>query len=91
MADSAKELQLRELRDSISELNRLIKTLQETVAEANAREALLCQERDNFKEQVDYLTKKLFGTSSEKGKGEIPGQINLFNEAEAIQDADPAY
>lgn len=86
MADSAKELQLRDLKDSISELNILIKSLQETIAEANAREALLRQERDNFKEQVDYLTKKLFGTSSEKGISEIPGQMNLFNEAEAVQD-----
>jgi len=86
VADSAKELQLRDLKDSISELNILVNSLQETLAEANAREALILQERDNFKEQVDYLTKKLFGASSEKGKIEVPGQINLFNEAEAIQE-----
>lgn len=86
MADSAKELQLRELKDSICELNTLIKTLQETITQANEREALLRQERDNFKAQVDYLTKKLFGSSSEKGVAQIPGQINLFNEAETLQD-----
>ena len=31
MADSAQGLQLRELKDTISELNKLIKTLQQTV------------------------------------------------------------
>lgn len=35
---------------------------------------------------MDYLTKKLFGTSSEKTPSDIPGQLNLFNEAEAEQD-----
>lgn len=35
---------------------------------------------------MDYLTKKLFGTSSEKTPFDIPGQLNLFNEAEAEQD-----
>ena len=39
-----------------------------------------------LQEQVDYLTKKLFGTSSEKTHSDIPGQLNLFNEAEAEQD-----
>ena len=86
MADSAKELQLRELKDSISELNTLIKTLQEMIVQANEREALLRQERDNFKAQVDFLTKKLSGSSSEKGVAEIPGQVSLFNEAETLQD-----
>ena len=33
-----------------------------------------------------YLTKKLFGRSSEKRKEPIPGQMNLFNEAEDLQD-----
>ena len=46
----------------------------------------LKQERDNLKGQIDYLTKKLFGSSSEKGIGQIPGQRNLFNEAEASAD-----
>ena len=39
--------------------------------------------------QLDYLTKKLFGTSSEKMK-DVEGQLNLFDEAEqeAEQEAD---
>ena len=85
MAANAKDLQLKELKDSISELNKLIRSLQETLAATTAREEQLRQERDNLKEQVDYLTKKLFGKSSEKGIGDIPGQLNLFDEAEALQ------
>ena len=37
---------------------------------------------------MDYLTKKLFGKSSEKRVFEIPGQMSIFNEAEA--EADPS-
>ena len=86
MAGSARDIQMRELKDTISELNKLIKTLQQTIEAANAREAALCQERDNLKEQMDYLAKRLFGASSEKGKCDIPGQLNLFNEAETAED-----
>ena len=35
---------------------------------------------------MDYLTKKLFGSSSEKRSDDIPGQQNLFDEAEAEQN-----
>lgn len=80
MAGSARDIQMRELKDTISELNKLIKTLQQTIEAVNAREAALCQERDNLKEQMDYLTKRLFGASSKKGKCDIPGQLDLFNE-----------
>lgn len=87
MAGSARDIQMRELKDTISELNKLIKTLQQTIEAANAREAALCQERDNLKEQMDYLTKRLFGASSEKGKCDIPGQLDLFNEADGYTGA----
>ena len=97
MADSAKDLQFRELKDMITQLNQLVRSLQETVAESNKREAELRQERDNLKEQVALLTKKLFGSSSEKrtASSQIPGQLSLsdidaalgiFNEAEAEHD-----
>ena len=91
MATSSKEIQLRELKDTIAELNALIKTLQETISSQNAREAALQTERDNLKEQVDYLTKKLFGKSSERSNV-FPGQYNLFNEFEyeAAQDDEDA-
>lgn len=90
MADRVRDIQLRELKDTIAELNKLIRTLQQTIEAANTREAALCQERDNLKEQIDYLTKRLFGTSSEKGKCEVPGQLDLFDEPETEASTDPA-
>ena len=87
MSDTAKDRQLIELKDLISELNQTIRTLQQTLSAMQEREAALQAERDNLKEQVDYLTKKLFGKSSEK-RPDIPGQLSLFNEAELEQDAD---
>ena len=39
MVGSARDIQMRELKDTISELNKLIKTLQQTIEAANAREA----------------------------------------------------
>ena len=86
MADSSKDIQLRELKDMINDLKKMIKTLQATVDAANKREEALTQERDNLKEEIDLLRKKLFGTSSEKRTIDIPGQLNFFNEAELEQD-----
>lgn len=45
-------------------------------------------EKENLRQQIEYLTKKLFGTSSEKRK-DIDGQLNLFDEAG--QEADPTW
>lgn len=86
MADSPKNLQLRELKDMIAQLNQMIKTLQATLEASNKREEQLARERDNLKEEVALLRKKLFGSSSEKRTCDIPGQMNLFNEAEDQQD-----
>lgn len=86
MAQNAKDIQLRELKDLLSELRETNKLLQRTLEETQKEKDVLRQERDNFKEQVDYLTKKLFGSSSEKGACGIPGQMNLFNEAESEMD-----
>ena len=86
MADSSKDIQLRELKDMITDLKKMIKTLQATVDAANKREEALTQERDNLKDEVALLRKKLFGSSSEKRMLDIQGQLNLFNEAEMEQD-----
>ena len=86
MADSSKDIQLRELKDMINDLKKMIKTLQATVDAGNKREEALTQERDNLKEEIDLLRKKLFGTSSEKRTIDIPGQLNFFNEAELEQN-----
>lgn len=86
MADSSKDIQLRDLKDMITDLKKMIKTLQATVDAANKREEALTQERDNLKDEVALLRKKLFGSSSEKRTLDIPGQLNLFNEAEMEQN-----
>ena len=80
MAGNAKDSKIMELKDTISQLNtviesqnELITSLRGTVDECNATIA-------GLREQVEYLTKKLFGTKSEKSKN-IEGQLSLFNEA----------
>lgn len=90
MANSSKDLQLRELKDMITELRNMIKTLQATVDAASKREEVLIQERDNLKDEISLLRKKLFGSSSEKRVIDFPGQLNLFNEAELEQDPSAA-
>lgn len=86
MANSSKDLQLRELKDMITELRNMIKTLQATVDAASKREEVLIQERNNLKDEISLLRKKLFGSSSEKRVIDFSGQLNLFNEAELEQD-----
>ena len=78
MAQNAKDIQMRELKDLLSELRETNKLLRNALEETQKEKAVLQRERDNFKEQVDYLTKKLFGSSSEKGVCDIPGQMDLF-------------
>ena len=82
MAKSAKDIKLMEAKDTIAQLNEvirnqneLIRSLRESVDTCNATIT-------NLNEQVAYLTQKLFGTSSEKRK-DIDGQLSfIFNEAE---------
>jgi transposase len=85
VAVDAKDSLIIELKDIIQKQNIIIEeqrkqnlALQELVRNQAA-------EIKNLKEQVDYLTKKLFGTSSEKSK-DIEGQLSLFNEAEQTAD-----
>ena len=86
MASSAKNIQLRELKDTILHLNTmvseqtaLIKTLRLMIDEKSSREKAL-------QEQVEYLTYKLFVPYSERRSDDIPRQQNLFDEAEIEQD-----
>lgn len=80
MARSANELQNRELRDTIKVLNGTIEDLRKFLKESAEWEEAL-------KQQIEYLTKKLFGTSGEKRTHESDGQLSLFDEVE--QEADP--
>lgn len=53
---------------------------------ASKREEALIQERDNLKDEINLLRKKLFGPSSEKHVVDVPGQLNLFNKAKLEQE-----
>ncbi len=86
MAKDAKDSKTMEQKDMNSQLNmvissqnELIMSLHGTVEECNSTIA-------GLRGQVEYLTGKLFGTSSEKSKN-IKGQLSLFDEAE--QEAQP--
>lgn len=92
MPSSAKDIQFQELKDTISQLNTtisaqttLINQLQKTIEDAQARESEHAKREANLLEQIDYLTKKLFGSSSERRKDELDGQTSLFDEAETLQ------
>lgn len=89
MARDSKDLQLIELKDNIKELNNTIGNLNSLIEAANKREAEHLAEEQRLREQIDYLTKKLFGKSSEK-RDDIEGQLSLFDEAETLaSDDDP--
>lgn len=75
MAKSSKDIQLSELKCLISQLNMIIKTLNETIAKQQA-------ENDNLKAEMAWLKQKLFGSSSERRKDEFPGQMSLFDTEE---------
>lgn len=85
MAGSAAEIKLLEYKDTITQLNTLLTAQTELNLALQKTVDDLRQDNRNLMEQIDYLTKKLFGTSSEKSK-DIEGQLNLFDEAE--QEAD---
>lgn len=87
MTSSAKDLQLRELKDTVSQLKTMVSEQTELIKSLR----LIIDEKSNhekvLQEQADYLAKKLFGSSSERRSDDIPGQQNLFDEAEAEQDS----
>ena len=85
-AKDSKDLQLIELKDTIRELNNTIKSLNALVEAANKREEEHIKREKVLQEQIDFLTKKLFGKSSEKRTNDIEGQLSLFNEAELEAD-----
>ena len=81
MPRSAKDIQLIELKDTVSQLNKLISTQVKTMDSLNKTIEELRQELRNQKAENDYLKSKLFGSSS--GKTPFPGQMNLFMEEPA--------
>jgi len=51
--------------------------LEKELTEINKKQA---HEIELLKEQIQFLTKKLFGTSSEKSSKVGPGQLTIFDE-----------
>ena len=91
LAKDLRDRQLIELKDTIKEQSNKIDSLISLLEAANKREEEHIKREQVLQEQIDFLTKKLFGKSSEKRNNDIEGQLNLFNEAEAEQtDPDPS-
>ena len=80
MPRSAKDIQLIELKDTISKLNELILAQTSSIDSLQKTIEDLRQELSNKQAEVDYLKAKLFGSSSEKRGAPFPGQLNLFEE-----------
>lgn len=85
LAKDLRDRQLIELKDTIKEQSNKIDSLISLLEAANKREEEHIKREKVLQEQIDFLTKKLFGKSSEKRNNDIEGQLNLFNEAEAEQ------
>ena len=83
---TAKDLQVREFKDTIVEQRQLIKMLREALDASTTQSKELTLQIANLNEQLAFMKKKLFGTSSERRSLEVNGQIDLFNEAEAEVD-----
>lgn len=96
MSQSARDIQFRELKDTVQQLNTTIRSLNTLIENQNAmlaaakeREEKQAENNKILQEEIAYLKSKLFGASSEKRKNDqIPGQMILpiFNEAEALVD-----
>lgn len=79
MAESSVELQFKELKDMVSALNQTIVVLNNTISDLNKK-------LSNKELEIEYLKRKLYGTSSEKLKRSLEqdGQMSLFSIMEDI-------
>ncbi len=86
MPRSAKDIQLAELKDTVSQLNELIRT--QTAAMTSLQKTIeqLQQDLANKTAEIDYLKAKLFGSSSEKTKLPFPGQLSLFDPDDRVPE-----
>ena len=87
MAVSAKDSKFLEQKDLISQLNATIAAQTELIQSLKKDHEADCEQIQNLLAQVDYLTKKLFSTSSEKMK-DVDGKLILVDEAELEADVD---
>ena len=82
LARNSNALLQRELLDTIKELRAIIEDLRKEVAAGHERERLL-------QEQIEAMTKRLYGRSSEKHMVQSDGQLDFFNEVELEADKQP--
>ena len=90
MPQSEMEALLQLQKETIESLRQLVESQRLTIEQMSKsheeQTAQLNQTIANLNETVEYLKKKLFASSSEKSNKDVfPGQINLFNEAEALR------
>ena len=85
---TAKDLQIRELKDVISEQKQLISSLTSALSISSAQSLELTNQIKILNEQLEFMKKKLFGTSSERRSSSNEDQLNIFNEVEVDADAD---
>ncbi len=91
MAKDFRDQQIIELKDAVKELNKTVKNLNTLLESANKREEEHIKREQVLQEQIDFLTKKLFGRSSERRTDQIDGQMSFsdfFNEPE-LERTDP--
>lgn len=81
-------MQILAYKDMINQLNTMIAAQTEPIQSLLKTLEADRLEKENLRQQIEYLTKKLFGTSIEKRRG-IEGQLNLFDEVSL--EADPAW
>lgn len=84
MAKSGKDARLIEYKDTISQLNMTVKSQNEIIISLKETIASNQEQMRVMTEKIDYLTNKLFGTSSEKTKN-LEGQYNLFDESDVAE------
>ena len=97
MAASAKDIQFKELKDTISQLNTTIRTqndlilsLQKMLEERNAKDDEKDRIISNLQAQLEYFKQKLFGSSSER-RSDMPGQMNLFSRPDSEEEPIPEF
>ena len=84
MSVDAKDILIRELKDSLNEQRELNKTLQSALNISNIQVQELTVQVKLLNEQIDYMKRKLFGSSREKMEQQTDGQLsfNLSDEAD---------
>ena len=65
MAGNSKDSKILEYKDTISQLNITLTTQTERIKSLQKTLEADRLEKENLRQQIEYLTKKLFGTSSE--------------------------